>query len=40
MLASLGLVLVPDVLERTPPFVDAVRAGSPAAKARASSPTT
>ena len=26
----LGLVLVPDVLERTPPFVDAVRGGSPA----------
>jgi len=29
----LGLVLVPDVLERTPPFVDQVRAGSPAATA-------
>ncbi len=27
-----GLVLVPDVLERTPPFVDAVRAGSPASE--------
>jgi S1-C subfamily serine protease len=32
-LAKLGLVLVPDVLERTPPFVDYVRAGSPAAAA-------
>jgi S1-C subfamily serine protease len=29
----LGLVLVPDVLERTPPFIDRVRAGSPAAAA-------
>jgi len=29
-LADLGLVLVPDVLERTPPYVDRVRAGSPA----------
>ena len=29
----LGLVLVPDVLERTPPFIDAVRPGSPAAGA-------
>ena len=29
-LAGLGLVLVPDVLERTPPFVDEVRRGSPA----------
>ena len=29
----LGLVLVPDVLERTPPYVDAVRPGSPAAEA-------
>ncbi|HEX3870523.1 MAG TPA: S1C family serine protease, partial [Pirellulales bacterium] len=27
----LGLVLVPEVLDRTPPFVDAVRANSPAA---------
>ncbi len=27
-LADLGLVLVPDVLERTPPYVDRVRAGS------------
>jgi S1-C subfamily serine protease len=32
-LAGLGLVLVPDVLERTPPYVDLVRAGSPAAAA-------
>jgi S1-C subfamily serine protease len=31
--ADLGLVLVPNVLERTPPFVDSVRADSPAAKA-------
>lgn len=31
--ALLGLVLVPDVLERTPPFVDSVRPGSPAARA-------
>lgn len=29
----LGLVMVPDVLDRTPPFVDAVRPGSPAALA-------
>lgn len=29
----LGLVLVPDVLDRTPPYVDAVRPGSPAAAA-------
>ncbi len=29
-LAGLGLVMVPDVLERTPPFVDEVRRGSPA----------
>jgi serine protease Do len=29
----LGLVLVPDVLERTPPFIDRVRAGSAAAAA-------
>jgi len=29
----LGMVLVPDVLERTPPFVDAVRSDSPAAAA-------
>jgi S1-C subfamily serine protease len=33
-LELLGMVLVPDVLERTPPFVDAVRADSPAAAAR------
>jgi len=32
-LDQLGLVLVPDVLERTPPYVDAVREGSPAARA-------
>ncbi len=32
-LAALGLVLVPNVLERTPPYVDEVRAESPAAKA-------
>jgi serine protease Do len=32
-LDMLGLVLVPDVLERTPPFIDAVRLGSPAADA-------
>jgi serine protease Do len=31
-LAALGIVLVPDVLERTPPFVDEVRPGSPAAE--------
>ena len=30
-LASLGIVLVHDVLERTPPFVDRVQLGSPAA---------
>jgi S1-C subfamily serine protease len=29
----LGLVLVPDVLDRTPPYVDRVRPGSPAAAA-------
>jgi len=32
-LQMLGIVLVPDVLERTPPYVDCVRAGSPAARA-------
>ncbi len=32
-LASLGMVLVPDVLERTPPYVELVRSGSPAAEA-------
>ncbi|HZZ71617.1 MAG TPA: S1C family serine protease [Pirellulales bacterium] len=32
-LSLLGLVLVPNVLERTPPFVDEVRPGSPAAAA-------
>ncbi len=31
--AVLGLVLVPDVVERTPPYVDEVLPGSPAAKA-------
>ncbi len=31
-LAELGLVLVPDVVERTPPFVDRVLSGSPAAE--------
>lgn len=31
--AALGIVLVPDVLERTPPYIDQVRPGSPAAKA-------
>lgn len=31
--AFLGLVMVPDVLERTPPFVDGVRPGSAAARA-------
>jgi serine protease Do len=30
---ALGIVLVPDVLERTPPFVEQVRASSPAEKA-------
>ncbi len=32
-LASLGVVLVPDILERTPPFVDEVRANSPGQQA-------
>ncbi len=32
-MGRLGVSLVPDVLERTPPFVDEVRAGSPAAAA-------
>jgi serine protease Do len=31
--AMLGITLVPDVVDRTPPYVDAVLAGSPAAKA-------
>jgi len=31
-LESLGIRLVPDVLDRTPPFVESVREGSPAAK--------
>jgi serine protease Do len=32
-LSQYGLVLVPDVLERTPPFIEQVRPGSPAEKA-------
>jgi S1-C subfamily serine protease len=32
-LAALGINLVPDFLPRTPPFVESVKAGSPAAKA-------
>ena len=32
-LSMLGIVLVPDVVERTPPYVDHVRPGSPAASA-------
>jgi len=32
-LSGIGIVLVPDVLQRTPPYVDEVRADSPAAKA-------
>jgi S1-C subfamily serine protease len=32
-LADLGILLVPDVLPRTPPYVDAVRPDSPAARA-------
>jgi S1-C subfamily serine protease len=32
-LQMLGILLVPDVLERTPPYVEQVRIGSPAAKA-------
>lgn len=32
-LELLGIVLVPDVLSKTPPYVDRVRPGSPAAKA-------
>ena len=32
-LASVGVVLVPNVLERTPPYIDAVLPNSPAAKA-------
>jgi S1-C subfamily serine protease len=31
--AALGLVLVPDLLDRTPPFIETVAAGSPAARA-------
>ncbi len=32
-LAALGIVLVPDAVERTPPFIDRVRPESPAARA-------
>ena len=32
-LAALGILLVPDVVERTPPYVDSVRPDSPAARA-------
>jgi S1-C subfamily serine protease len=32
-LDRLGIVLIPNVLDRTPPFVDDVRSGSPAAGA-------
>jgi S1-C subfamily serine protease len=32
-LEALGIVLIPDVLDRTPPYVDHVRPGSPAAAA-------
>ena len=32
-MASLGIALIPDVLEHTPPYVDHVRSGSPAAAA-------
>ncbi len=32
-LEQLGIVLVPDVVDRTPPYVDEVRPGTPAAKA-------
>jgi S1-C subfamily serine protease len=32
-LASLGIVLVPDVMERTPPYIDRILPDSPAAKA-------
>jgi len=33
-LAALGVVLVPDILERTPPYIDAIFPDSPAATAR------
>ena len=36
----LGLVLVPDVLERTPPFVDEVRPGFAGRRGRTCGPTT
>ena len=32
-LTSLGIVLVPDVLDRTPPFIERIKTDSPAAKA-------
>ncbi|MBC8353979.1 MAG: serine protease [Planctomycetes bacterium] len=32
-LASLGIVLVPDVVSKTPPYIDRVRPGTPAAEA-------
>jgi serine protease Do len=32
-LTALGIALIPDVVERTPPYVDHVQPGSPAAKA-------
>jgi serine protease Do len=32
-LDALGIVMMPNILSRTPPFIDKVRAGSPAAKA-------
>lgn len=31
--AALGVILVPDLLDKTPPFIETVRAGSPAAAA-------
>ena len=33
-LRTLGLILVPDVLESTPVYVDAVKPGSPSAQAK------
>jgi serine protease Do len=30
---ALGVVLVPDLIDRTPPFIESVVAGSPAARA-------
>lgn len=32
-LAALGIVLVPDILDRTPPYIDRIQPGSPADKA-------